>query len=120
MLPNGQFARFYELKTNKPLYFTKDYKLTYDDGDVPTHYSFKIGNRLDTIETQLADVKKNPPPPGGEVPSPQGATPERLFEHGRRAGSSRRLGRAFAEEIEDVASRGGAGSACVHGVTSGA
>jgi PelA/Pel-15E family pectate lyase len=41
-LSNGQLARFYELKTNKPLYFTReDYKLTYSDADMPTHYSFK-------------------------------------------------------------------------------
>ncbi len=38
--PDGRWARFYELRTNRPLYFTKDYRLTYDDADVPTHYSF--------------------------------------------------------------------------------
>jgi hypothetical protein len=37
---DGRWARFYELRTNRPLYFTKDYRLTYDDADVPTHYSF--------------------------------------------------------------------------------
>lgn len=41
-LPDGYWARFYELKTNKPLYFTRvGYRLTYDDGDMPTHYCFK-------------------------------------------------------------------------------
>ena len=35
------WARFYELKTNKPLYFTKDYKLVYTDNDLPTHYGFQ-------------------------------------------------------------------------------
>jgi len=40
-LPDGRLARFYELQTNRPLYFTKDYVLTYDDSDLPTHYSFK-------------------------------------------------------------------------------
>ena len=38
---NNQWARFYELKTNRPLYFTKDYRLTYRDNDMPTHYSFQ-------------------------------------------------------------------------------
>lgn len=37
----GKWARFYELKTNKPLYFTKDYKLVYTDDNLPTHYSFQ-------------------------------------------------------------------------------
>ena len=51
-LPNGQLARFYELKTNKPLYFTIDYKLTYSDADMPTHYGFKTGNDIDGIERE--------------------------------------------------------------------
>ena len=36
-----RWARFYELHTNRPLYFTKDYKLVYTDDDLPTHYSFQ-------------------------------------------------------------------------------
>ena len=51
-LPGGQLARFYELKTNKPLYFTIDYKLTYSDADMPTHYSFKSGSGMDRIEQE--------------------------------------------------------------------
>ena len=42
-LPDGRLARFYEMRTNKPLYMTKEYELTYSDDDVPTHYSFKVG-----------------------------------------------------------------------------
>ena len=38
-----RWARFYELRTNRPLYFTKDYKLVYTDDDLPTHYSFQSG-----------------------------------------------------------------------------
>lgn len=49
LLPDGRLARFYELQTNRPLYFTHDYKLTYDDSDVPTHYSFKTPSRLANI-----------------------------------------------------------------------
>jgi len=38
------WARFYELGTNRPLYFTKDkYELVYADDNLPTHYSFKGG-----------------------------------------------------------------------------
>lgn len=49
-LPNGRLARFYELKTNKPLYFTReDYKLTYNDADMPTHYSFKTYYGVESI-----------------------------------------------------------------------
>lgn len=42
-LPDGSHARFYELHTDKPLYFVKDtYELTYDDSNLPTHYGFKL------------------------------------------------------------------------------
>jgi hypothetical protein len=36
-----KWARFYELGSNRPLYFTKDYQLVYRDDDLPTHYSFQ-------------------------------------------------------------------------------
>lgn len=49
-LPDGKLARFYELKTNKPLYMDSKYQLTYDDSDVPSHYGWKIPSRLDKIE----------------------------------------------------------------------
>jgi len=42
-LPGGRvrYARFYELGTNRPLYFTRGkYELTYSSDDMPTHYSF--------------------------------------------------------------------------------
>lgn len=72
LLPNGQLARFYELKTNKPLYFTKEYVLTYDDSDLPTHYGFKVSGNLDAIEKELEALKKTPPPPGGVKPAAKG------------------------------------------------
>lgn len=49
-LPDGRLARFYELQTNTPLYFTKDYQLTYSNDDMPTHYSFIGASALDAIE----------------------------------------------------------------------
>jgi len=52
-LPDGRLARFYELKTNKPLYFTReDYKLTYSDADTPTHYVFKTSNGIERIANE--------------------------------------------------------------------
>jgi PelA/Pel-15E family pectate lyase len=58
--PDGRLARFYELKTNKPLYFTKDYKLTYSDDDMPTHYGFVVGSKLDSIERAYEKIKNTP------------------------------------------------------------
>lgn len=56
-LPDGRMARFYELKTNRPLYFTKQYVLTYESNDMPTHYGFITGNRLDSIQAQYDRLK---------------------------------------------------------------
>ena len=55
-LPDGRLARFYELETNKPLYFTRDYKLTYDDADMPTHYGFKVANKVDRLRRHYDEV----------------------------------------------------------------
>jgi Pectic acid lyase len=52
-LPNGKLARFYELETNKPLYFTREYVLTYDDSDLPTHYGFIVSNELSMLEQKI-------------------------------------------------------------------
>ena len=57
-LPNGQLARFYELRTNKPLYFNKQYELTFDDSDMPTHYSFKVDDKLDSLRGEFNGVAK--------------------------------------------------------------
>ncbi|MBW7992131.1 MAG: hypothetical protein FVQ84_19245 [Planctomycetes bacterium] len=57
-LPDGQLARFYELKTNKPLYFTReDYKLTYSDADMPTHYSFKTSYGVESIAQEYKRLR---------------------------------------------------------------
>jgi len=57
-LPDGQWARFYELGTDKPLYCkAKTYEVTYDDSDLPTHYGFKLnelGEDLDALKKKLA------------------------------------------------------------------
>ncbi len=56
--PDGRMARFYELHTNRPLYFTKDYKLTYSSDDMPTHYAFIVSNNLDRIERDYDRLTK--------------------------------------------------------------
>ncbi len=60
LLEDGRLARFYELRTNRPLFFTKDYQLTYSAEDLPTHYSFIVPSKLDRIETQLQEVRRTP------------------------------------------------------------
>ncbi|GAB5403736.1 MAG: pectate lyase [Aureliella sp.] len=52
-LPDGTLARFYELRTNRPLFFSREYKLTYDDSDVPTHYSFRVPSKLKRLRIRF-------------------------------------------------------------------
>ncbi len=55
----GRLSRFYELKTSRPLYFTKDtYILTYDDSNLPTHYGFKIDSRVKRLRSEYDDAVK--------------------------------------------------------------
>ena len=54
----GKWARFYELQTNRPLYFTKEYKLTYSDADLPTHYSFQSSYGVESMIRYYKAVKK--------------------------------------------------------------
>jgi hypothetical protein len=55
----GKWARFYELQTNKPLYFTKDYRLVYTDDDLPTHYGFQGDYNIPAIIKQCEAVLKD-------------------------------------------------------------
>lgn len=50
LLPDGRIARYYELKTNKPLYMDARYQMTYDDSAAPSHYGWKQSARFDKIE----------------------------------------------------------------------
>ncbi|MGI9430073.1 MAG: pectate lyase, partial [Bythopirellula sp.] len=57
LLPDGQLARYYELKTNRPLYMTRRgdrYTLTYDDSNLPSHYGWKTESRLEELGKQYA------------------------------------------------------------------
>jgi hypothetical protein len=69
VLPDGKLARFYELGTNKPLYFTKDYRLTYDGADVPTHYGFRFPSRLGSIEKEYRRLLALKPGESRELPA---------------------------------------------------
>jgi len=74
-LADGRLARFYELQTSKPLYFTKDYKLTYSDADMPTHYGFKVGNGMDKIAKEYETVLKLDPAKLNAKPKQQKGPP---------------------------------------------
>lgn len=72
-LPNGKLARFYELETNRPLYFTrgrggKGWVITYETGRLASNYGWEWESRLEEIEAahRLAGAGASPPSPGAE------------------------------------------------------
>jgi PelA/Pel-15E family pectate lyase len=64
LLPDGQVARFYELKTNRPLYMDAQYRLTYDASAAPGHYGWTQPARFDDIEKRMKAVER-----GESIPS---------------------------------------------------
>lgn len=76
VLPGGQLARFYELKTNRPLYFTKDYVLTESDADMPTHYGFKVGSTVGQLRQQYQRLSTAGAPPTREAKPAKRAKPK--------------------------------------------
>jgi len=61
LLPDGRVARFYELKTNKPLYMDGNSQLTYDDSAAPSHYGWKQPARFKQIAREDQDAKDDVP-----------------------------------------------------------
>lgn len=61
VLPDGRLSRFYELGTNRPLYFTREYEMTYDQGLMPTHYGFLRESRLPAIRAEYERLLATPP-----------------------------------------------------------
>lgn len=68
-LPDGRLARYYEFRTNRPLYFDGDYRLTHDDRDAPDHYSFKVESRLEALERGFARCREGKAPALSAKPS---------------------------------------------------
>ena len=76
----GKWARFYELGTNRPLYFETDtYLLTYDDSDMPDHYSFKQSGFPTATENQYREITEKGIEQYLEDTEPQPITPQRAL-----------------------------------------
>ena len=74
LLPDGKLARYYELKTNKPLYMTRTgdrYDLTYSDANLPKHYGWKTSSRIDELETAYQTQKAGRTMPKKPITSQQ-------------------------------------------------
>jgi hypothetical protein len=69
-LADGRLARFYELQTNRPLYFTRGpgggHVMTYSDERLASNYGFIVDNHLDEIEAEyqrLTTAREGEPAP---------------------------------------------------------
>lgn len=66
LLPDGRLARYYELRTNRPLYMSRrgrEYSLTYSDAGLPKHYGWKWPSRIEELELTLRQYKRGRTPP---------------------------------------------------------
>lgn len=66
LLADGRLPRYFELRTNKPLYMERIgnvYNLTYSDDNLPSHYAFKVSPRLGRLQKefqQAQEIQENP------------------------------------------------------------
>ncbi|BDA82960.1 polysaccharide lyase [Aureimonas sp. SA4125] len=65
-LPDGPWARFYELRSDRPLYVDPDYKITYDDQKLPDHYTLRSDFGIPRVFDRLRTSRRggNPAPTG--------------------------------------------------------
>jgi hypothetical protein len=84
-LPDGRLARFYELNTNRPLYFYREeevYTLTYDADRLPTHYAFIVSSRVERLADEFERLRSDGPQPSS---SPSRASRSRFAREVREA-----------------------------------
>lgn len=67
LLPDGKIARFYELQTNKPLYFErgkggKGFLLTHDGSNASSNYGWTWDSELDAIEDAHSKISRGEKP----------------------------------------------------------
>lgn len=75
-LDDGQWARFYELDSNRPLYFDQDYKLSYEGDAMPNHYVFVSDFGIPAVLDRYRRVAAGTPPDGKRVDKGRGGPDE--------------------------------------------
>lgn len=78
-LSDGRLARFYELQTNRPLYFTRvngKHEMTYEDDRIATGYGYIIDSELDALEDEYKRIKEGRAPAQFDIPALAGETRE--------------------------------------------
>lgn len=84
VLPDGRVARYYELRSNKPLFMNAGYELTYDDAAAPAHYGWKQEARFAEIEAAYQAALRGEPVRESRATGPlAGQVIEQLDPQGR-------------------------------------
>ncbi len=90
LLNDGRLARYYELKTNRPLYMTRHgdrYELTFDDTNLPSHYGWKTASRMEQLGRMYTRARNNesliPKLPASELAEQAERAVARLDANGR-------------------------------------
>lgn len=76
-LPDGRLARYYEIRSNRPLYMQRSgdvYSLTYDDSRLPDHYGWKTDDNTSTLR-QAYNRQMRGRMPDSETDSPDSNSP---------------------------------------------
>jgi hypothetical protein len=64
-LEEDEWSRFYELRTNRPLFVNRDNEIVYDQVDLITHYTLKSDFGLPEILDRLERARAGEPEPLG-------------------------------------------------------
>ncbi|MEJ1157427.1 hypothetical protein [Prosthecomicrobium sp. N25] len=73
-LADGRWSRFYELRTDRPLYMDQANAPTYEDRDLPGHYTWKSDFGIPDLMERLAAAERGAPvPPVDPLPDPSAA-----------------------------------------------
>lgn len=117
--PDGTLARFHELGTNRPLFMTTDYAMTYTPNELPGHYGFIMPSEvreLRAIHARLLDTGRGPvcglspaPAPCSSCDQVDALAVERVLASQRPDGAwiteavlKRRVGGGSAEPVLDM------------------
>lgn len=65
-LPDGRLARFYEPRTNRPIYFKRGpggqgHEWTYDDKNIATGYGYIVDSNVDALQKKYLEVTSGKP-----------------------------------------------------------
>jgi PelA/Pel-15E family pectate lyase len=69
LLPDGKVARYYEFRTNRPLYMNHRYELTHDASAAPSHYGWQQEAHFQEIERMYRNALEGIDPEASQLAS---------------------------------------------------